>query len=184
MPSRPRREQLNAARAASVQFYKRRRAERNALPNATQLRKDDEMLNIADTSDTQDDSEVRVGNQSANQAGSGSTDEGHDVDGLGSKVEESKSEQAVNSNVRMAELKWTREGGKTVRGGYGKGSRSTRKRHRKIAQVMEKEASKTYNIEALFQRNNSVSSPCPLSEVPRGGPAPLPQTINLQESTS
>lgn len=142
------------------------------------------MLGIADTSDTKDDTEVRVGNQSANQADSGSTDEGHDdVDGLGLRVEESKTEQAVDSNVRMAELKWTREGEKTVRGGYGKGSRSTRKRHRKIAQVMEKEASKTYNIEALFQRNNSVSSPCSLSEVPRGGSAPL-QTIKLQESTS
>ena len=175
MPSRRRREHLNAARAASVQFYKRRRAQRNAPPNPTQLEKDDEMLGIADTSDTKDDSEFRVGNKSANQAGLGSTDEGDDVDGLGPKVEESKTEQAVNSNVRMAELEWTREGEESFRGGYRKGSRSTRKRHRKIAQAMEKEASKTYNIEALFQRSNSVSSPCPLSEVPRGGPAPPKQ---------
>lgn len=43
------------------------------------------------------------------------------------------------------------KGEQNVRGGYGKGSKRTQTRHNKSARDFEKEASKTYNIQALWQ---------------------------------
>ena len=40
-----------------------------------------------------------------------------------------------------------------MRGGYAKGSRATTERRKKVAKELEKEAPKTYNIMALWQRN-------------------------------
>lgn len=49
-----------------------------------------------------------------------------------------------------------KEGEQNHRGGYGKGSKRTRMRHNKFARDLEKEASKTYNIQALWQRSQDL----------------------------
>lgn len=90
-------------------------------------------------------------------------------------------------------MRWNKEGEDKLRGAYGNGSTSTLRRARKAALEFEKQASKTYNIKELWQRNidlgripaansqvgleqvpesqpsNSVFSPSPLSGVSRGG---------------
>lgn len=43
-----------------------------------------------------------------------------------------------------------------MRGDNRKGSRSTNKRQRKATKELEKEASKTYNIRALWKRNHDL----------------------------
>ena len=82
-------------------------------------------------------------------------------------------------------------------GGYGKRSKSSSQRQRKSARDFEREASQTYNIEALWQRgqnlglisaansqirpgessqlllNDSVSSAFSLCNIPQGGPSPI-----------
>lgn len=106
----------------------------------------------------------------------------------------------------MGKLKWNKEGEKNLRGGYGKGSRATTERRKKVAKDLEREASKTYNIMALWQRNQDlglisrkntqsglasnaesgpsreISSLSPLSQVPSGCASPLSsQQINRKE---
>ena len=54
------------------------------------------------------------------------------------------------------EIKWNKVGKRNLRGEYGKGSKSTQMRHNKSARDLEKEASKIYNIEALWQRSRDL----------------------------
>ena len=96
-------------------------------------------------------------------------------------------------------LKWKKDGENNLRGGYKKGLKSTQMRHNKSAQDLEKEASKTYNIQVLWQQSrdlgitfrinspvgleqsrelspiNSKSSTLSLSQIPRGCSLPLSQ---------
>ena len=68
MPSKRHRAQRDAARAASVEIFKKRRLEASSLLNSEQLNTDDNKLNTIDTSDDESDS---VGtwfwNESANE---------------------------------------------------------------------------------------------------------------------
>lgn len=57
----------------------------------------------------------------------------------------------------VKEIKWDKEGENNLRGGYEKGSRSTNKRQKKAVKELEKKASKTYNIGALWQHNPDLS---------------------------
>ena len=106
---------------------------------------------------------------------------------------ESRTQKAVSLGVPKMEIKWNRQGEDKLRGGYGNGSRTTLKKQRKFARELEKQASNTYDIRALWKRgsdlslissansqerlgqlpgsqpNNSVSSPVPLSEIPQVG---------------
>ena len=122
-----------------------------------------------------------------------------DVDGENLEGEQSKAKQAVSPKASQVELKWNKEGEQNLRGGYGKGLKRTPMRHNKSARDLKTEASKTYNIQALWQRsrdlgmiskintpvgleqrmelqpNNSVSSVLPLSKTPCNCPPSLPQ---------
>ena len=121
-----------------------------------------------------------------------------DVDGKNLEGQ-SKTEQAISHKASQVELKWKKEGENNLRGGYGKGSKRTQMRHNKSARDLEKEALKTYNIQALWQQSrdlgiasrvnspagleqsgeslpiNSESSTLSLSQIPRGCSPPLSQ---------
>ena len=174
MPSKRQRAQRNAARAASVEIFKKRRLEASSLLN--QLNTDDDKLSTIDTSDNESDSaRTWFWNESANESDSDSEEEGcNNVDEEDLEEEQPRMEQA------------------TLCGGYGKGSRSTQMLHNKSARELRKETSKTHNIQALWQRsqdlgmisqansqveleqprelqpNAGLSSILPLSQVPRG----------------
>ncbi len=62
---------------------------------------------------------------------------------------------AWKSSIQV-ELKWNRKREQTLCGGHGKGSRSTQMLHNKSARELRKEASKTYNIQALWQRSQDL----------------------------
>lgn len=133
MPNKRRREQLKSARAASLEVYKKRRSEANSLPNSAQLRVDDRKLSTADTTDTEGESGTWFWNESANETDSDTEDEengNHEKDLEGN---ESRTEEAVSSEVHKVEIKWSREGQDKLRGGYGKGSKRTQMRHQKSA---------------------------------------------------
>ena len=66
-------------------------------------------------------------------------------------------ERTLNPKISKVELKWNRKGGQNLRGGYGKGSRSTQMLYNKSARELREEASKTYNIQALWQRSQDLS---------------------------
>lgn len=106
-------------------------------------------------------------------------------------MEESRTEQAVSPEVRKTQIRWNKEGEGKLRGAYSKGSRRTQIRHQKSACELQKEGSKTYNIQALWQQSqdlglttnaqieleSSESLPngnvCLLSEIPCSTSAPL-----------
>ena len=206
MPSKRQREQRNAARAASVEFFKKRRLEASSVHNLLQPSVHNDKPNTIDTSpaDTSDDEETPTWfwNESANETDSDSEEEEEDigdVDGKDSEGEQSKTEQAVSHKASQVELKWKKEGEYNLRGRYGKGSKGTQMRHNKSARDLEKEASKTYNIQVLWQQsrdlgitsrvnslvgleqsrelppNNSESFTLPLSQISRGCSSPLSQ---------
>ena len=65
-------------------------------------------------------------------------------------------EEAAPLRNAVKEIKWHKEGENNLRGGYGKGSRSANKKQRKATKELEKEASKTYDIMVLWQRNRDL----------------------------
>lgn len=94
------------------------------------------------------------------------------------------------------QIKWNKEGEDKLRGAYGNGSRSTSRRERKSTRELEKQASKTYDIRVLWQRNIELGmastansqvgleqvaesqpidnvSPISLLDIPRGGVSSL-----------
>lgn len=87
-----------------------------------------------------------------------SSEEGEegDIDEGDWEEEQSRTEQAVSPKVSKVEIRWNKEGEQNLHGGYGKGSKRTQMRHNKSARDLEKEASKTYNIQALWQRSRDL----------------------------
>lgn len=159
----------------------------------------DDEPNTTDTSDTEGESGTWFWNESAKESDSDTEGEGEDKeeddeDESDLELEESRTEDEVSPEVPKKEIKWNRGGEDRLRGGYGNGSRSMLKRQRKSARELEKQASKTYDIRALWQRNhdlrmissansqgrlgqvpesqpnNGESSPSSLSKIPRGTP--------------
>ena len=110
---------------------------------------DDNKLNTTDTSDTEGDSGTWFWNESVNESDSDSEEEGNDVDEGDLEEEHSKTGRAASPAVPKKELKWNKDGESNLCGGYGSGSRSSRKRQKKFAREVEKEGSKSYNIRAL-----------------------------------
>ncbi len=193
MPSKRRLDQRKSARAA-VQACKKRKSEASPVLNTVHEVEDDE-LSITDTSDTEGGSGTWFWNESANGSDSDTekdedNNEDEDEEEGNREEGESKTQETVSLGVPKLEIKWNKQGEDKLRGGYGNGSRTTLKKKRKFARELEKEASNTYNITALWKRgsdglissaisqerlgqlpelppNNGVFSP--LSEIPRGG---------------
>ena len=164
MPSKRQRDQRNSARAASVLTFKKRRLEASRLPKPVQPQPDQPQPddNTNDTSDTEGESGTWYWNESANESCSDTEEEGYsdveeeDETKTGeseTKTKESKIQEEITPNVS---LRWNRDGESSLRGGYGKGSKSSSQRLRKLARDFKKEASQTYNIEALWQRGQSL----------------------------
>ena len=63
--------------------------------------------------------------------------------------EQSKMKQAVTSS--KIELRWNKRGEQNLCGGYRKGSKSIQMKYNKSVWDLEKEASKTCNIQVLWQ---------------------------------
>ena len=96
----------------------------------------------------------------------------------------SKTEEETSSEVLKQELKWNKEGERSLCGGYGSGSRSTRKRERKSARELEKEALKSYNIKVLWQRNRELGILSVANSHDRLGQSPKLLPIDLELPTS
>lgn len=212
MPSKRQRDQRNAARAASVLTYKKRRLEASSLPNLSLLETDHDRRNTSatcDTSETRDttdtnhtegESGTKFWNKSANESdlhSKGERDSDGDISDL--EPERSRAEPVASPRLLPAVLKWNQDGEQKLRGSYGRGSKSTSRRQRISAQEHAKEASKSYNITALWQRNQDLglvssastqgepgqpsnsASVYPVVEVPRGQP-PLLSTQEIHKS--
>ena len=155
MPSKRQRNQRNAATAASNLIFKKRRLETSRLPKPVQPQLDD---NTNDTSDSEGESGNWYWNESANKSGSDTEEEGYsDVDEEDeSRTEKSKTQEKAMPEVSLMDIRWNRDGESSLRGGYGKESKSSSQRQQESARDLEKEASQTYNIEALWQRVRNV----------------------------
>lgn len=162
MPSRSQRAQQNAARAASALTYKKRRLDASVpvLPNLSQGDLDDR-LSTPNTSDTKGDTKGESGtlfwNKSADGNRSDTAEDGYsDTHKPDQEVERSRAEPVASPKNFSAVLKWNKEGEQKMRGSYGKGSTSSLRRQKISAQDLAKEASKSYNIGALWQRNRDL----------------------------
>ena len=135
---------------------KKRKVEASLVLNSAQLEIDDDKLSMTDTSDTKGESGTWFWNESANESGSDTEEEGDKGEKEGEdnesnpEIEKPSTEKAVSSEV---EMRWNKEGEDKLRGAYGNGLTSTLRRARKAALELEKQASKTYNIKELWQRN-------------------------------
>ena len=199
---------LKKARLASVEHFKKQKLERSQSTNTEQLRIDDDQLRTSDTSDTEDREGFWFWNESANETDSDSECSGESDEGELDCGPESRTEKEAVLETRPGEIQWNREGEKKLREGYGKGSRATTERRKKVAKELEKEASKMYNIMALWRRNqdlglvpeantqpglaeDSQSGPsceidplCPLSQVPSDcAPPQSSQQIKREQRT-
>lgn len=74
-------------------------------------------------------------------------------------------EGGAKSEGRPKEIKWNREAETKMRGNYGKGSRSTRRRQRKSARELESEASKTYKFGVLWKRHSDKATISPPNDL-------------------
>ncbi len=94
MPSKRQRAQRNAARAASIQTFKKRRLEASSPLNSEQLNTDDDKLSTIDTTDDDGDSAgTWYWNESANETDSDSEEEScNNVDEEDLEEEQSKME--------------------------------------------------------------------------------------------
>lgn len=185
MVSKRQREQRKNATAASLLWYERQRLETpdNSAVNDCH---NDEPSDTDDTDNT-DSGATWFWNDSANESQSDSEEEG-DCD-LGeendSEIEQSRTNEAMVS--KKVELVWKKRGDKNLRGGYGNGSRTTRKRQRNKNKALEKEAAKSYQIGALWERQRvsqaeqAVAATYPLSQVPRGRVSRPKQEIRMEK---
>ena len=203
--------QLKKARLASVEHFKKQKLE-DQTHHTEQLRIDNQVRtsdthNTDDTNDTEDTKEVEeeeetwFWHESANESESDTEDDGGYSD---IEREESKTEEEAAPPKPPKKIHWDKKGEDNLRGFYGKGSLATLKRKKKAAKELEKEASKSYDIGALWQRNrnlglfsqastqseqgegsescsgNSENRVYPLSQVPSGC-TPLSQEESFRE---
>lgn len=109
-----------------------------------QLGIDDDKLSTADGSEEEDDTGTGFWNESANETNSEEEEEGgEDIEEEDLDGEQSQTEQKANPEISMIEMKWNKEGEQNLRGGYGKGSKSSQMRHNKSVRDLEREASRT-----------------------------------------
>ena len=158
MQSKRRLEHLKKARLASVEHFKRQKLSQIPPPsNTKQPRIDDAQSDTADTDNTEDEA-TWFWNESANETESDSEGGGKsDVEEPSLDQALPRTEEAVSIQSCLKKISWNQEGEDRLRGSYGKGSVSTLRRRKKSAQELEKEASKTYNIAALWQRNRDLA---------------------------
>lgn len=191
MVTKRQRDQRKNATAASVQVYKKRRL--GIQPDEAQL---DDCHNDQ-PSDTDTDQEARwFWDESANESQSDSAEEGDtDWEKENGNKETKQPKTDEPAAPKQIQLVWKEEAEKNKRGTYGAGSRSTRQRQRNKAKALEKEASQSYQIDALWQRQQDLglvssqtelaSSPpldnYPLSQVPRGKQSKSKEEIQTQE---
>lgn len=144
MPTKRQRELRNAARAASIESFKKRRLEASSLSNLAQLHVDNNKLSTTDTSNEEAESRTWLWNESANETDSDSEEESSsDVDEEELEEEQSRTKQAVSPKLCKIEVKWSKEGEQNLRGGYGKDSKSSQMRRNRSIRELEKEGLKT-----------------------------------------
>ena len=175
MPSKRRLEQLRNARLVAVERAKKRKIEKT--PNTTTTAQpsiDHNQLCNDDTNDTvgSEGADTRFSNSSANEScpdSKGNTKGGQQSDEEKSDVgvKQPRTKEAAPLRNAVKEVRWRKEGENNLRGGYGKGSRSTNKGQGKATKELEKEASKTYNIMALWQHNRDLG-PIPETNISSG----------------
>ncbi len=92
---------------------------------------------------------------SANESESESEDGEVDEDVFDLEDDQPMTKEAVTSQGASKKIFWNKEGENKLRGASGKGSISSLRRQ-KLTQKLEKEASNTYSIKALWQRNRGL----------------------------
>lgn len=185
------RQYLKAARTASIESFKKKKLEASSLPRLAQLQIDDDELSTDDISNTEGKAKIWFWNESTNETDLNSEEE-NKLDKKDWEEEQSSTQQDISHKASKIEIKWNKKEEQNLCGGYGKGLKRTQMRHNKSVRDLEKEASKRYNIEALWQQsrdlgmiskannqveleqskelppNNSVSPIPSLSDVPSG----------------
>ena len=128
--------------------------------NTKQPRIDDAQSSTADTDDTDntEDEAIWFWNESANETEAESEGGGKsDVEELSLDQALPRTEEPVYIQSCPKKISWNQEREDRLRSSYGKGSVSTRRRRKKSAQDLGKEASKPYIIAALWQRNRDLT---------------------------
>ena len=158
---------LKKARLASVEHFKKQKLEHQTR-DTEQLRINDNQVRTSDTYDTDDTNDTDdteeieeegktwFWHESANESESDTEDEDGGYPDPEPEGEESRTEEEAPPLKRPKEIHWDKKGEDNLRGFYEKGSLATLKRKKKAAKELEKDASKSYNIGALWQRNRDL----------------------------
>lgn len=145
-----------------LRIFKKQKLEQANRFSTGQSRIDDNELSTSDTgnagdtdADTEADRDEKgtwFWNKSASESESNSECSG-DSEERDLAPEESRTEQEAPSQKQPKEIKWNKQGEENLRGVYGQGSVATFYRKKKAAIKWEEEGRKSYNIQALWQRN-------------------------------
>ncbi len=103
IPSKRQREQRNAAKTASNDYFKKRRSEASSLPILVQLKTDD-------ITDTQSKFANWFWNEAYETNSNTKEGENDDIDELDFEMERPTTEWAVSCEGGRIEIKWNREG--------------------------------------------------------------------------
>lgn len=180
MPSKRCLTQLHKARLIAVENVKERKLEQSQQFSITQFGIEDNQLHIDDTSDTEgiEEEPSWFWHMSANESESESED--GEMDETISDLEDDQpmTKEAVASQGAPKTIQWNKEGENKLRGMYGRGSISTLRRKKLATQNLEKEASNTYIIKALWQFNHDLGFNSQANSPSRLGESSESQPIN------
>ena len=151
---------LKKARLVLVEYFKKQKLEYQIhyteqfyIDNqvwTSDMHDTDNTNNTEDTKEVEEEKKTWFWHQSANESESDTENDGGYSD---IEREESKTEEEVAPSKPPKKIHWDKKREDNLWGFYGKGSLATLKRKKKAAKELEKEASKSYNISALWQRN-------------------------------
>lgn len=153
---------MKKTRIASVKYFKKQKlGQIFSSFNIKQLCIEDVKSNTCNTNNTKNNIEPKTTwfwNKSANKIESDfesrkKSDKKSSLNKALSKIKKVVSMQNIQKKIR-----WNQKKEDRLRDSYGKRSVSTLKKRKKSAQELEKEASKTYNITALWQHNRNLAS--------------------------
>ncbi len=143
--------QQNAARAASVEVFKKIIVEASFLLHPVQLNIDDDKLSTKNISNNKSESlGIWFWNESTNKTDWDSKEKScNDIDKRDLKKEQSKMKGTVSPKSSKVELKWNWKREQTLRDWYRKGSRSNQMLYNKSVWELRRKPSNTYNIQTL-----------------------------------
>lgn len=162
MPSKQKCKQQKFAKATSLKVFKKKRLETSLTPNLVQFKIDDRKLSTTNTTitgnmdNTNNKFKTQFWNESANKTDLDIKEKRNGNYEKNLEKDKSKIEKTASSKICKMKIKSNRGREEKLCRRYKKGSKKTQMRKQKSIQELEKEISKTYDIQVLWQQSKNL----------------------------